>query len=64
MEHIIELPLTAEKVANLRAGDTVKLSGIIYTARDAALLNLRTPQIHGTGKFLERVMRKGRKHPS
>ena len=36
MEHIIELPLTAEKVANLRAGDTVKLSGIIYTARDAA----------------------------
>ena len=36
MEHIIELPLTAEKVAELRAGDTVKLSGIIYTARDAA----------------------------
>ena len=36
MEHIIELPLTAEKVADLRAGDTVKLSGIIYTARDAA----------------------------
>ena len=32
----IELPLTAEKIANLRAGDTVKLSGVIYTARDAA----------------------------
>ena len=32
----IELPLTAEKIANLRAGDTVNLSGVIYTARDAA----------------------------
>ena len=36
MEIKIELPLTAEKVAQLHAGDTVKLSGIIYTARDAA----------------------------
>ena len=36
MEIKIELPLTSEKVAKLHAGDTVKLSGIIYTARDAA----------------------------
>ena len=36
MDIKIELPLTAEKAAQLRAGDTVKLSGIIYTARDAA----------------------------
>ena len=36
MEIKIDLPLTAEKVAQLHAGDTVKLSGIIYTARDAA----------------------------
>lgn len=36
MEIKIDLPLTAEKAAQLRAGDTVKLSGIIYTARDAA----------------------------
>mgnify|MGYP002509300622 CR=1 FL=1 len=36
MENRIELPLTAEKVDDLHAGDTVKLSGIIYTARDAA----------------------------
>lgn len=36
MEIKIELPLTAEKAALLHAGDTVKLSGIIYTARDAA----------------------------
>ena len=36
MDIKIDLPLTAEKVADLHAGDTVKLSGIIYTARDAA----------------------------
>ena len=36
MEIKLQLPLTAEKVAQLHAGDTVKLSGIIYTARDAA----------------------------
>lgn len=29
-------PLTDEDVAELKAGDRVKLSGIIYTARDAA----------------------------
>lgn len=36
MDIKIDLPLTAEKVAMLHAGDTVKLSGVIYTARDAA----------------------------
>lgn len=36
MDIHLELPLTAEKVAGLHAGDTVKLSGTIYTARDAA----------------------------
>ncbi len=36
MEKRIELPLTPEKIADLHAGDTVKLSGVIYTARDAA----------------------------
>lgn len=29
-------PLTREKVAGLRAGDAVSLSGTVYTARDAA----------------------------
>ena len=29
-------PLTAEKVAHLKAGDKVLISGIIYTGRDAA----------------------------
>lgn len=36
MEHRIETPLTRKKTAGLRAGDTVLLSGTIYTARDAA----------------------------
>ena len=36
MDIALELPLTAEKVAMLHAGDTVKLTGVIYTARDAA----------------------------
>jgi fumarate hydratase subunit beta len=32
----IELPLTRDKAAGLRAGTAVYLSGVIYTARDAA----------------------------
>ena len=36
----ISTPLTNEKVENLKAGDTVYISGTIYTARDAAHLRL------------------------
>ena len=36
MEHVIHLPLTREDCALLRAGDQVLLSGVIYSARDAA----------------------------
>ncbi len=32
----IQLPLTREKARELKAGDSVLLSGVIYTARDAA----------------------------
>jgi len=32
----IKLPLTDETVEKLRAGDDVRLTGVIYTARDAA----------------------------
>ncbi|MDR3335288.1 MAG: Fe-S-containing hydro-lyase [Treponema sp.] len=42
MEHRIELPLTRDKAALLSAGDTVYLSGILYTARDAAHKRLIT----------------------
>ncbi|MEG1287202.1 Fe-S-containing hydro-lyase [Clostridium sp.] len=36
MEKIITTPLTEEKILGLKAGDSILLSGIIYTARDAA----------------------------
>lgn len=36
MEVRLSTPLTEEKVKNLKAGDTVLLSGTMYTARDAA----------------------------
>ncbi|MBQ3080719.1 MAG: Fe-S-containing hydro-lyase [Clostridia bacterium] len=37
MENIrVQLPLNKEEIAKLRAGDTVLLTGIMYTARDAA----------------------------
>lgn len=36
MEKHIELPLTEEIAAGLAAGDYLYLSGIVYTARDAA----------------------------
>ncbi len=32
----IDTPLTKDKTVNLKAGDTVLLSGVIYTGRDAA----------------------------
>ncbi|MFT9850073.1 Fe-S-containing hydro-lyase [Aneurinibacillus sp. REN35] len=35
MKHI-QLPLTEEQAAELRSGDRVELTGILYTARDAA----------------------------
>lgn len=36
MEHNITLPLTREKASVLKAGDTVYLTGVIHTSRDAA----------------------------
>ena len=32
----IQAPLTAETIKTLHAGDVVRISGYIYTARDAA----------------------------
>lgn len=32
----VQLPLTAETIRSLKAGDQVRLSGILYTGRDAA----------------------------
>lgn len=36
MEYNLNLPLSTDEIAELRAGDLVYLSGDIYTARDAA----------------------------
>ena len=36
MEHHIQLPLTREKAIKIKSGDTIYLTGVIYTARDAA----------------------------
>ena len=36
MEYNLKTPVTREDVKKLRAGDRVKITGIIYTARDAA----------------------------
>lgn len=36
MEKRISTPLTYEKIKDLKAGDSVLLSGVIYTGRDAA----------------------------
>ncbi|MGN2371120.1 Fe-S-containing hydro-lyase [Clostridium cagae] len=36
MEMKLHTPLTSEKILKLKTGDTVLLSGIIYSARDAA----------------------------
>ncbi len=36
MEYKLTTPCTAQQLQDLRAGDTVILSGIVYTARDAA----------------------------
>ena len=36
MQYKLTTPVTREDLAPLRAGDTVLLSGVVYTARDAA----------------------------
>ena len=36
MEIKLQTPLTEDKILNLKAGDSILLSGTIYAARDAA----------------------------
>ena len=36
MEYVLKTPVTREMLEPLRAGDTVLISGVVYTARDAA----------------------------
>ena len=46
----IETPFTREKLADLKAGDNVLISGVIYTARDAA--HKRLVDDHSAGRDL------------
>ncbi len=50
MEYKLTTPLTKEALAPLRAGDTVRLSGVVYTARDAA--HKRMMELLDEGKTL------------
>ena len=50
MEKHITLPLTREAARSLRAGDSCLISGVIYTARDAA--HKRLCQLVDEGKEL------------
>ncbi|MBR5517242.1 MAG: Fe-S-containing hydro-lyase [Firmicutes bacterium] len=50
MEKHITTPLTAEKTKELRAGDNVLISGVIYTGRDAA--HKRLVELVNEGKEL------------
>ena len=36
MQYVLQTPLQKSDLAPLKAGDTVLLSGVVYTARDAA----------------------------
>ena len=36
MQYVLKTPLSKQDLAPLKAGDTVLLSGVVYTARDAA----------------------------
>lgn len=50
MEKKITMPLTAEKTRELRCGDNVLISGVIYTGRDAA--HKRLVELLDAGKEL------------
>lgn len=50
MSKVIKLPLTDEKVNDLKSGDRVLLSGIMYTGRDAA--HKRLAELIHNGKKL------------
>ena len=50
MVHYVNLPLTEEKAKQLRAGDTVYLTGEVYTSRDAG--HKRMVELLGRGEAL------------
>ena len=61
MQYVLKTPLSKQDLAPLKAGDTVLLSGEVYTARDAAharmmeLLDLGLACMIGKGKRTDAV---------
>ena len=53
MEKYIQLPMKEEDMISLRAGDYVYLSGIVYTARDAAHKRMKEALDGGTALPIE-----------
>lgn len=53
MDKYITTPLTEEKVADLKAGDYVYISGTVYTARDAAHKRIYEAMLKGENIPLE-----------
>ena len=45
MQYRLTAPVTREDLAPLKAGDTVLLSGTVYTARDAAHKTRRATEV-------------------
>ena len=43
MQYELTTPCTAADLAPLKAGDTVLLSGVVYTARDLSLIHISEP---------------------
>ena len=50
MEYRLTTPCTAQDLAPLKAGDTVLLSGVVYTARDQAHKRMIEALDKGDGK--------------
>jgi|GEM_PF-7087473 len=57
MEYRLTTPCTAQDLAPLKAGDTVLLSGVVYTARDQA--HKRMMEALDKGETLARIVRAG-----
>ena len=55
MERHITVPVAKEEIQDLRAGDYVYLTGVIYTARDAA--HKRMDEVLSEGKSFHLILR-------
>ena len=56
MEYRLTTPCTAQDLAPLRAGDTVLLSGVVYTARDQAHKRMIEAMFKAFAKALDQAV--------